>query len=275
MDLADLDIFRSVVKAGGITRAAEKLNRVHPMSPRASASSNPTRRATLDPRGQTLHLSSEGKLRLDYADRLLDLAQEARERCRTPSRAVSAPRRMESTAAVRLPVPMNEYMSAIPRSRLSCEPARRATLRRRCAKESSMPPVAERSPMHPSRKSDVRRRAVIIATVNHPPIKSPKISMAARAAFDAAVLTANGWTTGSPAAARCPIASSRFRHTTRCLAARLWAWGSRCAANRPEDLPDVKLLSVHAMPAGFNIAPTVLIRRKGPVSPKVSALLEF
>ena len=28
MDLADLHIFRSVVQAGGVTRAAEKLNRV-------------------------------------------------------------------------------------------------------------------------------------------------------------------------------------------------------------------------------------------------------
>ena len=28
MDLTDLNIFRSVVQAGGITRAAEKLNRV-------------------------------------------------------------------------------------------------------------------------------------------------------------------------------------------------------------------------------------------------------
>ena len=28
MDLADLHIFRSVVHAGGVTRAAEKLNRV-------------------------------------------------------------------------------------------------------------------------------------------------------------------------------------------------------------------------------------------------------
>ena len=38
--------------------------------------------------------------------------------------------------------------------------------------------------------------------------------------------------------------------------------------------PDVKLLSVHAIPPEFSLAPTVLIRRKGAASPKVSALIE-
>jgi hypothetical protein len=38
--------------------------------------------------------------------------------------------------------------------------------------------------------------------------------------------------------------------------------------------PDVKLLSVHALPPEFNIAPTVFIRRKGAVSPKLTALIE-
>jgi hypothetical protein len=38
--------------------------------------------------------------------------------------------------------------------------------------------------------------------------------------------------------------------------------------------PDVKLLSVHAMAPEFSTAPTVFVRRKGPISPKVSALIE-
>src|SRR6266516_1946495 len=80
MDLTDLHIFRSVVQAGGVTRAAEKLNRVQ---------SNVTTRVRQLERelgvelfvreGKKLHLSPEGKLLLDYADRLLDLAEEARE----------------------------------------------------------------------------------------------------------------------------------------------------------------------------------------------------
>jgi DNA-binding transcriptional LysR family regulator len=38
--------------------------------------------------------------------------------------------------------------------------------------------------------------------------------------------------------------------------------------------PDVKLLSIHRVAPQFSRAPTVLIRRKGAVSPKVSALIE-
>jgi hypothetical protein len=38
--------------------------------------------------------------------------------------------------------------------------------------------------------------------------------------------------------------------------------------------PDAKLLSVHSVPPQFSIARTVLIRRKGVVSPKVNALIE-
>jgi DNA-binding transcriptional LysR family regulator len=39
--------------------------------------------------------------------------------------------------------------------------------------------------------------------------------------------------------------------------------------------PDAKLLSIHALPPELGIAPTVFIRRKGPASPKVSALIEL
>src|ERR1700682_4731748 len=103
MDLGDLHIFRSVVQAGGITRAAEKLNRVQ---------SNVTTRvhqleADL---GVQLFIREGKKLHLDYADRLLDLAQEAREAVHDAKpRGLLRLGTMESTAAMRLPVPMNEY----------------------------------------------------------------------------------------------------------------------------------------------------------------------
>ena len=80
MDLSDLHIFRSVVEAGGVTRAAEKLNRVQ--------SNVTTRVRQLESElgvdlfvreGKRLLVSPAGKLLLDYAERLIDLAREARE----------------------------------------------------------------------------------------------------------------------------------------------------------------------------------------------------
>ena len=116
MDLADLHIFRSVVQAGGITRAAEKLNRVQ--------SNVTTRVRQLEAdlgvqlfirEGKKLHLSPEGTLLLDYADRLLDLAQEAREAVHDAKpRGLLRLGTMESTAAMRLPVPMNAYLGRYP-----------------------------------------------------------------------------------------------------------------------------------------------------------------
>src|SRR5260370_41708971 len=78
MDLSDLHIFRSVVEAGGVTRAAEKLNRVQ--------SNVTTRVRQLESElgvdlfvreGKRLHVSPAGKGLLDYAQRLLDLARGA------------------------------------------------------------------------------------------------------------------------------------------------------------------------------------------------------
>src|ERR1700758_1035005 len=116
MDLADLHIFRSVVQAGGITRAAEKLNRVQ--------SNVTTRVRQLETElgvdlflreGKRLHLSSAGKLLLDYADRLLALADEAREAVHDAKpRGLLRLGTGESTAAIRLPIPMNEYLRRFP-----------------------------------------------------------------------------------------------------------------------------------------------------------------
>src|SRR5258708_20316527 len=80
MDLSALHIFRSVAEAGGVTRAAEKLNRVQ--------SNVTTRVRQLESElgvdlfvreGKRLHVSPAGKLLLDYAERLIHLAREARQ----------------------------------------------------------------------------------------------------------------------------------------------------------------------------------------------------
>src|SRR4051812_854395 len=80
MELSDLTVFRTVVQAGGITRAAAKLNRVQ--------SNVTTRIHQLEDQlgvelfiraGKKLHLSPAGRVLLDYADRLLALAAEAQE----------------------------------------------------------------------------------------------------------------------------------------------------------------------------------------------------
>ena len=78
MDLVELQIFKTVAEQGGITKAAQALHRVQ--------SNVTTRVKQLEERlgtplfhrhGRRLVLSDEGKLLLDYADRMLRLSAEA------------------------------------------------------------------------------------------------------------------------------------------------------------------------------------------------------
>ena len=111
MDLSDLRIFQAVVREGGITRAAGRLHRVQ---------SNVTKRvqqleADLGVplflrEGKKLIAAPAGRILLDYADRILALAEEARSAVRDPApNGLFRLGSMESTAAVRLPGPLSEF----------------------------------------------------------------------------------------------------------------------------------------------------------------------
>ena len=111
MDLAALTIFRAVVRENGVTRAAQKLNRVQ---------SNVTMRikqleqqlgVELFARdGRRLVLTPAGRALLPYAERLLALADEARHAVREDRpRGRLALGAMESAAASRLPRVLAAY----------------------------------------------------------------------------------------------------------------------------------------------------------------------
>ena len=127
--------------------------------------------------GKRLHLSAEGKLLLDYADRLLDLAQEAREAVQDAKpRGLLRLGSMESTASVRLPVPMNEYLTRYPEVSLELRigaPRELATAVREGELDAAL--VAEPIPDAPFEKIPLYdEELVIIAGAKHPPIKSPR-----------------------------------------------------------------------------------------------------
>jgi DNA-binding transcriptional LysR family regulator len=116
MDLAALEIFRAVSEEGSVTRAAERLGRVQ---------SNVTTRvqqleeqlgATLFLReGRRMVLTPAGQSLRGYADRLLALAEEARQSVH-PDQPVGRLRlgAMESTAAARLPQPLAQLHAQWP-----------------------------------------------------------------------------------------------------------------------------------------------------------------
>ena len=104
MDLAALEIFRTVVEQGGVNKAAARLHRV--------PSNVTTRVRQLEEQlgtklflrdGRRLTLTAEGELLLDYANQLLRLSSEARAAMRGGKpRGALRIGSLESTAGSRL-----------------------------------------------------------------------------------------------------------------------------------------------------------------------------
>jgi len=116
VELAELEIFRVVAREQSITRAARALERVQ--------SNVTTRVKQLEESlgvplflrdSKTMTLTPEGKRLLDYAERLLTLAEEARQSMRadTPSGRLRIGS-MESSAATLLPKPLARYHACWP-----------------------------------------------------------------------------------------------------------------------------------------------------------------
>src|SRR6267142_2223788 len=79
MDLSDLLIFSTVVREASVTRAAARLHRVQSNVTTRIRQLEEDLRVTLFIReGKRLHLAPAGHVLLDYAERLLALADEAR-----------------------------------------------------------------------------------------------------------------------------------------------------------------------------------------------------
>ncbi|EIK97147.1 putative transcriptional regulator [Pseudomonas sp. M47T1] len=120
MDLVTLEIFKAVAAELSITRAAALLGRVQ---------SNVTTRVQqlelelgvelFNREGKKLKLSEQGALFLSYANRLLALADEARQALHpTEPQGVLRLGSMESTAATRLPLALSQFHQQCPQVRL-------------------------------------------------------------------------------------------------------------------------------------------------------------
>ena len=116
MELSDLQVFKAVVQTGGIVRAAESLHRAQSsITARIQALEEKLATPLFIREGRRMQLAPAGRVLLQYADRLLDLAKEAGEAVRLDQPAgVLRLGAMESTAAVRLPLPLGEFHDAHP-----------------------------------------------------------------------------------------------------------------------------------------------------------------
>lgn len=116
MDLASLAVFRTVAREQSITRAAELLGRVPSnVTTRVQQLEAEIGVALFQRDKKRMTLTAEGITYLDYADRILNLAEEARQVV-NPANPVGTLRvgSMESAVATRLPVPLAQFNARWP-----------------------------------------------------------------------------------------------------------------------------------------------------------------
>jgi DNA-binding transcriptional LysR family regulator len=280
MDLSDLRIFTSVVREGGVTRAAEKLNRVQ---------SNVTTRirqleddlgVTLFLReGKRMHLAPAGQALLDYADRLLALADEARASVRDPRpRGTFRLGAMESTAAVRLPKALNEYHRRHPEVTLELRTGNPGTLATAIlAGELDAALVAEPIADAPFDKVSVfEEEPVIVSAAGHPPVGK-------RGQFPKTIIAfehgcphrkrLESWYEKHGEMPERTVELGSYHAMLGCVAAGMGI--ALLPLSVLSTFPESKRLTVHRLPPGENRAETVLIWRKGAGSPNIKALQDI
>ncbi len=278
MDLSDLRIFSAVVRAGGVTRAAERLHRVQSnVTTRIRQLEDELGVALFLREGRRLQLAPAGRILLDYADRLLALSEEAEAAVRdTRPRGLFRLGAMESTAAVRLPGPLTEYNRRYPDVELELRtgnPIQLATAL--LAGELDAALVAE--PVAEARFETVvafDEEVVIVTTADHPPIGGAQgIVPATMIVFEQGCphrKRLEAWYQSLDEMPERTIELGSYHAMLGCVVAGMGA------ALVPKSVlgtfPESKRLRVHPLPRGQRRLRTLLIWRKGGGSPKVEAL---
>ncbi len=280
MDLSDLRIFTAVVREGGVTRAAARLHRVQ---------SNVTTRirqledklgVTLFIReGKRLHLAPAGQILLEYADRLLALAEEAEAAVRdSRPRGVFRLGSMESTAGVRLPELLTEYSRRYPDVKLELRTGNPTQLATGIlAGELDAAFVAEPIADEPFEKVVAfDEEPVVVAGADHPPIDEnsslPKtIIVFEKGCPNRAQL--EDWYAARGEMPERTVELGSYHAMLGCVVAGMGA--GLLPRSVLSTFPESMKLSVHPLPPGRDSTETVLIWRKGAGSPNVKALADM
>ncbi len=178
MNFADLQVFKSVVDEGGVIKAASKLHRV----PSAVTTRIKQLEASMGVQlfhrdKQRLHLSPAGALLLDYADRLIQLSDEARDVVSgSMPRGVLKLGALESTTASRLPPILAAFHGRFPQVRLELLTGTNDALLGQLAERRLDAAFTAEAP--PERAFEhipvFAERLTLISSPDHPPIKRPR-----------------------------------------------------------------------------------------------------
>jgi DNA-binding transcriptional LysR family regulator len=280
MDLSDLRIFLAVVREGGVTRAAERLNRVQ---------SNVTTRirqleqdldATLFNReGKRLRLAPAGQSLLGYAERLLALAEEARASVHDPKpRGLFRLGSMESTAAIKLPKALNEYVRLHPGVTLELRVGNPVTLGSAIlAGQLDAALVAEPIADDPFDRAFAYEEEPVVVSAARQPAPGRKGQFPkTMVAFEHGCpyrKRLEDWYAKRGAMPERTVELGSYHAMLGCVAAGMGI--ALIPKSVLTTFPESKRLGVHSLPPGENRAEIVLIWRKGASSPNIEALRDI
>ncbi|HJU70491.1 MAG TPA: LysR substrate-binding domain-containing protein [Paucimonas sp.] len=281
MELSDLHIFRCVVEEGGISKAALKLHRVQSnVTTRIRQLEQELGVALFLREGKRLLLTASGRILLDYAERLLALADEARG-----ALADGAPRghlrlgSMISTAAARLPDRLSAFHRQHPEVQLELRTAGTGRLVAEVL-DGTLDCALVSGPVEDVRLENTAifyEKLVVVAPAGHPPIGSAQdLQTRTLLTFEsdcAYYQRLESWLSADRVVAERIVELASYHAIIGCAASGMGI------ALAPQSLLD-KLnvgdtVSLHALPEALAQVTTVLIRRREKISGAVAALLRI
>ena len=280
MELSDLIVFRAVAHAGGVTRAAQQLHRVQSnVTMRIQRLEDRLGVALFVREGRGMRLSTQGALLLPYANRLLALADEARDALRDPRpRGLLRLGAMESTAAVRLPAAFARLHANYPELSIELRTGDPQHLSNQVlAGELDAALVAEPvSDARLSRRTAFVEELVIVAQAGHPTIRTPKdVSKRTLLAFHPGCphrQRLEQWFARARVLPERTVEVASYHAILGCAAAAMGV------ALMPKSVLDAyaqrSRLSVHALTGQYRSVKTLLVWRKDAPQARIAALAD-
>ncbi len=282
MELSDLRIFSAVVREGGVTRAAERLGRVQSnVTTRIRQLEDDIGVSLFLREAKRLHLSPAGQVLLDYADRLLTLAEEARNAVQDPRpRGIFRLGAMESTAAVRLPGPVSEYHRRYPDVQFELRTGNPPALSKALLSgelDAALVPLPIAEALF-EKVAVFEEEPVIVSAAGAPAIGDGRNEYFPRTiiAFEHGCphrKRLEDWYALRDQMPERTIELGSYHAMLGCVAAGMGV--ALLPKSVLSTFPESKRLRVHRLPPGENRADTYLIWRKGAGSPKIEALREI
>jgi DNA-binding transcriptional LysR family regulator len=280
MNFSDLEIFKAVVDEGGIIKASRRLHRVPSSVTSRIQQLESSMGVSLFHRDrQRLHLSPTGELLRGYADRLIQLSEEARSVVSgAKPQGVLRLGTLESTAASRLPGLLTDFHRLYPDVRLELSTGTNDFLMRALADRRLDAAFTAEAPTQALAQTLAnvpvfRERLVVISSLDHPPIRrASDVKDASLIAFPdgcAYRRVLQRWLGGDSLAGKRKLELASYHAIVACVAS-----GTGIALV-PESVLDTMPhahVQRHALPKALADIRTPLVWRDGEISPPVLAL---